>query len=147
MYVIIIHYHIVYVYVHYHLIHTHKYVRICPCKQMLSLLLISTQKLKSTTGLFDLSFPQEYLTFSSEYNSLHDPCLKDYFYREDIQKKLIRNGFVTKDLYVKSSLKEYNEYRRFLENEFMKVRMVYIMYIVHTFVLSVYVCMHSVWGF
>ena len=110
---------------------------------MLSLLLISTQKLKSTTGLFDLSFPQEYLTFSSEYNSLHDPCLKDYFYREDIQKKLIRNGFVTKDLYVKSSLKEYNEYRRFLENEFMKVRMVYILNVHCAYICTLCICMHA----
>ena len=38
-----------------------------------------------------------------------------------MKNKLIKSKFVTEDLYVKCSLKEYNEYRRFLENEFMKV--------------------------
>ena len=79
------------------------------------------QKLKSTTGLFDLSFPHESLSFSSEYNSLHDPYLKNYFNTEAMKTKLIKSQFVTEDLYVKCSLKEYSEYRRFLENEFMKV--------------------------
>ena len=79
------------------------------------------QKLKSTTGLFDLSFPHESLSFSSEYNSLHDPYLKSYFNTEAMKNKLMKSKFVTEDLYVKCSLKEYNEYRRFLENEFMKV--------------------------
>ena len=80
------------------------------------------QKLKSTTGLFDLSFPQDSGSFSSEYNSLHDPYLKGYYYNnEAMRTKLIKSQFVTEDLYVRCSLKEYNEYRRFLENEFMKV--------------------------
>ena len=38
-----------------------------------------------------------------------------------MKTKLIKSQFVTEDLYVKCSLKEYSEYRRFLENEFMKV--------------------------
>ena len=38
-----------------------------------------------------------------------------------MKNKLMKSKFVTEDLYVKCSLKEYNEYRRFLENEFMKV--------------------------
>ena len=38
-----------------------------------------------------------------------------------MRNKLIKSQFVTEDLYVRCSLKEYNEYRRFLENEFMKV--------------------------
>ena len=38
-----------------------------------------------------------------------------------MRKKLIQSDFITEDLYVKCSLKEYNEYKRFLENEFLKV--------------------------
>lgn len=56
-----------------------------------------------------------------DYNSLHDPYLKSYFYRHEKKTKLIKNGFITKDLGVICSLKEYNAYRNFLENEFLKL--------------------------
>ena len=79
---------------------------------------------KSTAGLgsvFDLSNPNEYSSFT-EYNSLHDPHLRSYFYRPDMKQKLVINKFITKDLHVLCSIKEYNAYRNFLEMEFMKLR-------------------------
>ena len=71
--------------------------------------------------MFDLSNTQEYSPFI-EYNSLHDPHLKSYFYRPGMKRKLIANKFVTDDLRVLCTLKEYNAYRSFLEREFMKLR-------------------------
>lgn len=57
-----------------------------------------------------------------EYNSLHDPHLKAYFYHPVMKRKLIENGFITEELRVVCSLKEYNAYRNFLEREFTKQR-------------------------
>ena len=57
-----------------------------------------------------------------EYNSLHDPHLKAYFYHSEMKRKLIENGFITEELRVVCSLKEYNAYRNFLEREFTKQR-------------------------
>ena len=54
----------------------------------------------------------------------------------------MKNGFVTKDLYVRSSLKEYNEYRRFLENEFMKVRMYVCMMYLRMYICTIHVYMY-----
>lgn len=71
--------------------------------------------------MFDLSNTQEYSPFI-EYNSLHDPHLKSYFYRPNMKRKLVANKFVTDDLRVLCTLKEYNAYRSFLEREFMKLR-------------------------
>ena len=72
--------------------------------------------------MFDLSTPKEYRTHAlSEYNSLHDPHLRSYLFRHDVKSKLITNGYVTKNLRVICSLREYNAYRHFLENEFMKL--------------------------
>ena len=78
---------------------------------------------KSTTGrVFDLTSPKEYMTsILMDYNSLHDPYLKSYFYCHEKKTKLIKNGFITKELDVICSLKEYNAYRNFLENEFLKL--------------------------
>ena len=70
--------------------------------------------------MFDLSNPKEYSSFT-EYNSLHDPHLKSYFYHPDMKRKLIDKGFITRDLNVICSLKEYNAYRNFLEMESMKL--------------------------
>jgi len=70
--------------------------------------------------MFDLSNPKEYSSFT-EYNSLHDPHLKSYFYHADMKRKLIDKGFITRDLNVICSLKEYNAYRNFLEMESMKL--------------------------
>ena len=72
--------------------------------------------------MFDLSKHQEYSSFYTDYNSLHDPHLKAYYYQPAMKKKLMVNKFVTPTgLRVICSLKEYNAYRNFLEMEFMKV--------------------------
>lgn len=78
---------------------------------------------KSTAGhVFDLSTPKEHRAHAmSEYNSLHDPHLKSYLFRHDVKSKLISNGYVTPKLSVICSLREYNAYRQFLEDEFMKL--------------------------
>lgn len=77
---------------------------------------------KSTAGhVFDLSNSKEYESFT-EYNSLHDPHTKAYFNRPPMIRKLQNGGFVTEELKVTCSLKEYNAYRNFLEREFMKIR-------------------------
>lgn len=50
------------------------------------------QRRKSYTGhVFDLSNSQEYYQFL-EYNSLHDPHLKAYYYRKAMKEKLLKNG-------------------------------------------------------
>ena len=78
---------------------------------------------KSTTSyVFDLSTPKEYITSTlMEYNSLHDPYLKSYFYQPTMQTKLTKNGFINEELDVICSLRKYNAYRHFLENEFLKM--------------------------
>lgn len=77
---------------------------------------------KSTAGhVFDLSISKEHSSFT-EYNSLHDTHLRAYYYRPTMKKKLISNGFVTENLKVICSLREYSAYHNFLEMEFMKLR-------------------------
>ena len=70
---------------------------------------------------FHLSTLMECSSFK-EYNSLHDPHLKAYFYHPEMKRKLIENGFITEELEVICSLKEYSAYRNFLEREFTKQR-------------------------
>ena len=51
-----------------------------------------SQRRKSYAGyVFDLSNSQEYYQFL-EYNSLHDPHLKSYYYRKAMKDKLLKNG-------------------------------------------------------
>jgi hypothetical protein len=78
---------------------------------------------KSTAGhFFDATISREYKNPAlTEYKSLNDPHLKSYFYRKEVKNKLLSNGFITKTLHVVVPLKEYNEYRKFLENEFLKL--------------------------
>jgi hypothetical protein len=47
----------------------------------------------------------------AEYNSLHDPSLKDYFHNPRTRRQLVVNDLITKDGKVKCSIKEFNEYR------------------------------------
>lgn len=81
------------------------------------------QMYKSTTGhYFDATISREYKNPSlMEYSGLNDPHLKGYYYRKDMRKKLQQKGFVTKSLHVIVPLREYNAYRKFLENEYMKL--------------------------
>lgn len=48
------------------------------------------------------------------YNSLHDKHLKCYFENKNNIKYMIKRGFVTKNLDVKCTVKEYNVYRKYL---------------------------------
>ena len=80
------------------------------------------QIFKSTVGYdFDLSRPIEDELFR-RYNPLHDPHTKAFFKRSSMCQKLQKNGFVTTDMKVVCSLKEYNAYREFMECESMKLR-------------------------
>ena len=72
--------------------------------------------------MFDLSTPKKYISSTLlEYNSLQDPHLRSYFHYPPRKHKLKKTGFITDDLDVICSLKKYNAYRNFLEDEFMKV--------------------------
>ena len=80
------------------------------------------QIFKSTVGHdFDLSRPVEEEPFR-EYNPLHDPHTRAFFHRPSVCHKLQRNGFVTSEMQVVCSLKEYSAYREFMECESMKLR-------------------------
>ena len=79
---------------------------------------------KSTTGhVFDLStYSKEPRSLAQlQYNSLHDPHLKSYLYRPDIQSTLLERGHVSVNLRVACSLREHNDYQYFLEREFLKL--------------------------
>lgn len=74
---------------------------------------------------FDASTPREYTKPPlMEYSSLHDPHLRSYFYRPEMAIKLFVNGFIDKDLKTKVPLKVYNTYRKYMENETMKIHRV-----------------------
>ena len=57
-----------------------------------------------------------------EYNPLHDPHTRAFFHRPSVCRKLQSNGFVTSEMQVVCSLKEYSAYREFMECESMKLR-------------------------
>ncbi|XP_063040971.1 uncharacterized protein LOC134435859 [Engraulis encrasicolus] len=71
------------------------------------------EKLMQPKSEFDLSDPRGFL-MSSEYNSLHDPNLRDYLFRKDIHRRLLRKGFITKDDKVVCTLRTLNTYRNYL---------------------------------
>ncbi|XP_035281777.1 uncharacterized protein LOC118231737 isoform X2 [Anguilla anguilla] len=50
-----------------------------------------------------------------DYNSLHDPHLRDYYHRRDLNDRLKKGNFITADNEVICSLKEYNTYEEYLE--------------------------------
>lgn len=58
----------------------------------------------------------------SRYNALYDPHTKAFFHRPSMCQKLQKNGFITADMKVVCSLKDYNSYREFMECESMKLR-------------------------
>ncbi|XP_050529496.1 uncharacterized protein LOC126899034 [Daktulosphaira vitifoliae] len=70
---------------------------------------------KVATGKLNFSLDDPYGNeVSYSYNPLHDPHLKRWINIENNRKFLIKQGLITKDTEVICSLKEYNEYRRFL---------------------------------
>ncbi|KAJ8382541.1 hypothetical protein SKAU_G00033190 [Synaphobranchus kaupii] len=50
-----------------------------------------------------------------DYNSLHDPHLRHYHHRRDLNDRLKKGNFITADNEVICSLKEYNTYEEYLE--------------------------------
>lgn len=60
---------------------------------------------------FDLSEPYRP---PPEYNFLHDPHLHDYLNNSLVRKRLTEKGLVTKDGYVKCTIKEFNDYRQWI---------------------------------
>ncbi|XP_076457532.1 uncharacterized protein LOC143291521 isoform X2 [Babylonia areolata] len=50
----------------------------------------------------------------SEYDSLHDPFLKEYFHKPRTKRLLVQNDLITKDGKVKCDIKEFNKYRSYL---------------------------------
>lgn len=77
--------------------------------------------------VFDINDP--YMNnISYPYEPLHDPALKRYFQQSQISKKLKKNGNLGRNNEVYCSLKEYNNYRRFLydchTNQIDKIRQI-----------------------
>ena len=92
-----------------------------PKQVHVSVTICCSQIFKSTVGHeFDLSRPIEDEIFT-KYNALHDPHTKAFFHRPSMYRKLQKHGFVTSDMKVACSLKEYNAYREFMEYESMKL--------------------------
>ncbi|KAK7106689.1 hypothetical protein V1264_017916 [Littorina saxatilis] len=49
-----------------------------------------------------------------EYDSLHDPFLKNYLYKPRTKRLLVHNDLITRDGKVKCDVKEFNTYRSYL---------------------------------
>ena len=58
---------------------------------------------------FDLDYPL--YARPGEYDSLHDPFLRDYFGKPRTKQLLVHNDLITKDGKVKCDIKEFNQYR------------------------------------
>lgn len=67
---------------------------------------------------FDLSDPY-CQTVSFDYNPLHDHCLKSFYQRDGYIKHFIENGSITDTHEVRCTLKQFNEYRRFLKRLYL----------------------------
>lgn len=60
---------------------------------------------------FDLNDPFGHAR-PGEYDSLHDPYLKDYFFENPrTWRHLVHNNLITRDGKVKCDIKEFNQYR------------------------------------
>ena len=64
---------------------------------------------------FDNNDPNIHL-FNNDYISLHDRQIAPYFEDADARKVLQRHGLITSDGKVLCGLKEYNDYRRYLDS-------------------------------
>ncbi|XP_049878675.1 uncharacterized protein LOC126375661 [Pectinophora gossypiella] len=67
---------------------------------------------------FDLSDPYCY-NVSYDYVPMHDPHLANHFSQKPARNRMKQLGFVTKDGRAVCSLKEFNQYRKYLYNQFM----------------------------
>ncbi|KAG5855762.1 fibrous sheath-interacting protein 2-like [Anguilla rostrata] len=67
------------------------------------------------TDDFILSDPQMHIIKPS-YNSLHDPHLRKYYHRKDMQTLLRKRNFITGEKEVRCSFKEYKMHQRYLEH-------------------------------
>nr|KAF6450508.1 hypothetical protein HJG59_008382 [Molossus molossus] len=74
-----------------------------------------SEKLFRPSYGFNLTDPYCRL-LENEYNSLHDPHLKEYYSRKYILKKLKKDGYITNDNKVICHLREFNMYRQYLTN-------------------------------
>ncbi|KAM3930876.1 fibrous sheath-interacting protein 2 [Leptodactylus fuscus] len=64
---------------------------------------------------FDLTDPNCYL-LKTEYNNLHDPHLKSFFYNKIRRGQLLSRGLISKDSMVKCSLQEFNQYSNYIHH-------------------------------
>ncbi|KAG9336102.1 hypothetical protein JZ751_002449, partial [Albula glossodonta] len=67
------------------------------------------------TNEFLLTDPNMYITRPT-YNSLHDPHLRKFYSRKEMQDKLRAGGFITEEKEVKCSFLEYKTHHRYLEH-------------------------------
>ncbi|KAJ8366126.1 hypothetical protein SKAU_G00149570 [Synaphobranchus kaupii] len=67
------------------------------------------------TDDFILSDPKMHIIKPS-YNSLHDPHLRKYYHRKDMQDLLRKRNFITGEKEVRCSFKEYKMHQRYLEH-------------------------------
>ncbi|XP_005876660.1 PREDICTED: fibrous sheath-interacting protein 2-like [Myotis brandtii] len=85
------------------------------------LLLLKTQKKLFQPYGFNLTDPYCRL-LENQYNSLHDPHLRAYHSRKDIQKRLKEGGYTTSINEVACNLREFNRYRPYLNKSKVKLQ-------------------------
>ncbi|XP_074013703.1 fibrous sheath-interacting protein 2 [Numenius arquata] len=73
----------------------------------------STGRLQRPSGFYDLGDPHCRL-LRTEYNSLHDPYLQEYHRRRENFQSLRKQGLITSDGRVVSTLTEFSDYRQYL---------------------------------
>ncbi|KAM6174698.1 fibrous sheath-interacting protein 2 [Erethizon dorsatum] len=74
-----------------------------------------SEKLFRPSYGFNLTDPYCRL-LENQYKSLHDPHLKAYYRRKDIQRRLKKGGYITNNNKIVCSLRELNKYRQYLTN-------------------------------
>ncbi|KAI8738725.1 fibrous sheath-interacting protein 2, partial [Biomphalaria glabrata] len=65
---------------------------------------------------FDLTDPYN-RTIKSEYKSLHDPLLKEWFSKPHLRQQLVQQNLITESGNVSCSVKDFNDYRYFLRQK------------------------------
>ncbi|XP_077139046.1 fibrous sheath-interacting protein 2 [Ranitomeya variabilis] len=74
---------------------------------------------------FDLTDPNCYLV-RTEYNNLHDPHLKSFFYNKSRYGQLQTRGYITKNNHVKCSLLEFNQYNNYIQHKMIALNRQYL---------------------
>ncbi|XP_071995599.1 fibrous sheath-interacting protein 2-like isoform X2 [Engystomops pustulosus] len=74
---------------------------------------------------FDLTDPNCYL-LKTEYNNLHDPHLRSYFYNKTRHSHLLSRGYISKDNRVKCSLAEFNQYHNYIQHRMIALNKQYL---------------------